>query len=80
MFYQYPQSAQFNDLQNYQMQLKEAYDVLSDPKRRRLYDDLGASGLKLVETPSQVNPAELIKNFQVINIQNQVDQLSSLNP
>lgn len=58
------------------MQLKEAYDVLSDPKRRRLYDDLGASGLKLVETPSQVNPAELIKNFQVINIQNVVDHLS----
>lgn len=48
------------------MQLKEAYDVLSDPKRRRLYDDLGASGLKLVETPSNlVNPLELIKNFQV---------------
>ena len=48
------------------MQLKEAYDVLSDPKRRRLYDDLGASGLKLVETPSHlVNPLELIKNFQV---------------
>lgn len=76
MLYQNPESAQFNDLQNYQMQLKEAYDVLSDPKRRRLYDDLGASGLKLVETPSQVNPAELIKNFQVINIQNQVDRFS----
>lgn len=52
----------------YREQLKEAYDVLSDPKRRRLYDELGASGLKLVETPSQVNPVELIKNFQVPNI------------
>ena len=40
--------------------------MLSDSKRRRLYDDLGESGLKLVETPSQVNPVELIKNFQVI--------------
>lgn len=39
--------------------------MLSDPKRKRLYDDLGVSGLKLVETPSQVNPVELIKNFQV---------------
>lgn len=76
MLYQNTESAQFNDLQNYQMQLKEAYDVLSDPKRRRLYDDLGASGLKLVETPSQVNPAELIKNFQVINKQNQADRFS----
>ena len=47
------------------LKLKEAYDVLSDSKRRRLYDDLGESGLKLVETPSQVNPVELIKNFQV---------------
>lgn len=29
-----------------------------------MYDSIGANGLKLVETPSQVNPADLIKNFQ----------------
>jgi hypothetical protein len=49
------------------LQTKEAYDVLSDPKRRRLYDELGASGLRLLESPQSVNPVELIKNFQVCN-------------
>ena len=44
--------------------LKEAYDVLSDPRKRRLYDQLGASGLKLIDSPQDVNPQELIRNFQ----------------
>lgn len=46
------------------LKVKEAYDVLVDPKRRKLYDELGASGLKLIESPQEVNPADLIKNFQ----------------
>ena len=44
--------------------LKEAYDVLSDPRKRRLYDQLGASGMKLIDSPQDVNPQELIRNFQ----------------
>jgi hypothetical protein len=41
--------------------LKEAYEVLTDPKRKKLYDQVGESGLNLMENP---NPVTLIKNFQ----------------
>ena len=41
--------------------IKEAHDILIDPKRRKLYDQLGESGLQLLENP---NPITLIKNFQ----------------
>lgn len=41
--------------------LKEAHEVLTDPKRKKLYDQLGESGLQLMENP---NPVTLIKNFQ----------------
>lgn len=44
--------------------LKEAYDVLSDPKKRKLYDAIGANGVKLMENPQDVNPTDFIKNFQ----------------
>ena len=41
--------------------LKEAYEVLTDPKRKKLYDQVGETGLNLMENP---NPVTLIKNFQ----------------
>jgi DnaJ-class molecular chaperone len=47
------------------LKIKEAYDVLSDPKRRRLYDQLGASGLKLMEHPTEVDPMTILRNYQV---------------
>lgn len=50
--------------------MKEAYDVLSDQKRKGIYDEYGPSGLKLVENPAELNPLDLMKelltNFQVI--------------
>ena len=44
--------------------LKEAYDVLSDPKKRKMYDAIGANGVKLMENPQDFNPRDFIKNFQ----------------
>jgi hypothetical protein len=52
------------ELQQSFLKMKEAYDVLSDPRKRRLYDELGVSGMKLIESPSEVDPLELLKNFQ----------------
>ena len=36
--------------------MKDAYDVISDPKRRKLYDEIGGSGLKFLEHPQDINP------------------------
>ena len=44
--------------------MKDAYDVLSDPRKRKLYDELGLSGMKLIESPSEVDPKLLLRNFQ----------------
>ena len=50
------------------LRVKEAYAVLVDPKRRKMYDQLGETGLKLVEEPSAaMKPemqAKIIQNFQ----------------
>jgi DnaJ-class molecular chaperone len=47
------------------LKVKEAYDVLSDPKKKQIYDEVGLSGLKFLDNPADVNPSDLIKNFQV---------------
>jgi hypothetical protein len=30
-----------------------------------LYDELGASGLKLMENPTEVDPLQILRNYQV---------------
>jgi hypothetical protein len=47
------------------LKLKEAYEVLSDPKRRKVYDQMGELGLKVSEgRAGEINPIELMRNFQ----------------
>lgn len=47
------------------LKLKEAYEVLSDPKRRKVYDDMGELGLKVSEgRAAEINPLDLVRNFQ----------------
>ena len=43
--------------------MKHAYEVLSDPHKRETFDALGAKGLKWVEEPFSMDPAELAHNF-----------------
>lgn len=43
--------------------VKEAYEVLVDPKRRDLYDEFGETGLKLIEDPQSMDPQTAFSNF-----------------
>ena len=47
----------------YVIQAQEAYDVLSDPDRRRVYDRVGLTVMRVVEV--QAFDPQIVKNFQV---------------
>jgi DnaJ domain/Transmembrane Fragile-X-F protein len=51
------------ELQAQFTQMKEAYDVLSDPYKRDTYDALGLRGMKWMEEPFSMDPQELVHNF-----------------
>jgi hypothetical protein len=42
---------------------KDAYNVLSDPVRRRVYDSYGANGVKWSDDPSSIDPHMIYRNF-----------------
>ena len=44
--------------------MKDAYDCLSDPSKRRYYDEFGEGGLKMVESTQKMNFMEMLRNFQ----------------
>lgn len=47
------------------LKVKEAYEILGDPKRKKTYDSLGYFGLKLKENPTDLPISQLIANYQV---------------
>jgi len=53
-----------NDVEREQFQrIKEAYEVLSDPRRRETYDAIGEKGMRWLEDPFSLDPKELVENF-----------------
>ena len=50
----------------YLIQAQEAYDVLSDPDRRRVYDRVGLTVMKILEV--QAFDPQVVKNFQVYSM------------
>lgn len=48
--------------------MRNAYEVLSDPRRRETYDAIGERGMKWVEDPLSVDPQELAHNFATSSI------------
>eukprot|EP00814_Leptocylindrus_danicus_P001527 CAMPEP_0116020380 /NCGR_PEP_ID=MMETSP0321-20121206/9760_1 /TAXON_ID=163516 /ORGANISM="Leptocylindrus danicus var. danicus, Strain B650" /LENGTH=547 /DNA_ID=CAMNT_0003491055 /DNA_START=366 /DNA_END=2010 /DNA_ORIENTATION=+ len=43
--------------------IKEAHEVLADPRRRETYDAVGEQGLKWIEEPFSMDPQEVFSNF-----------------
>uniref|UniRef100_A0A7S2LIA3 J domain-containing protein n=1 Tax=Leptocylindrus danicus TaxID=163516 RepID=A0A7S2LIA3_9STRA len=43
--------------------MKEAYDVISDPNQRQLYDELGLNGLKMLNDPTSMSAEDMYRNF-----------------
>jgi hypothetical protein len=48
--------------------MRNAYEILSDPRRRETYDAIGERGMKWVEDPLSVDPQELAHNFATSSI------------
>eukprot|EP00804_Cyclotella_cryptica_P004651 CCRYP_019460-RA/>CCRYP_019460-RA protein AED:0.08 eAED:0.08 QI:0/-1/0/1/-1/1/1/0/597 len=48
--------------------MRNAYEVLSDPRRRETYDAIGERGMKWVEEPLSVDPQELAHNFATSSV------------
>lgn len=66
-------NAQFRNIHN-------AYEVLSDPHRKAVYDALGSEGLKTEWRvgPKHKTAAELRAEFQLLAREKQIERLDSL--
>ena len=53
------------DLEGRFQKVKDAHAVLSVPRKRRLYDQLGSLGVALVDNPQSVRGEELASKFKV---------------
>ena len=50
------------DRSNFQ-KMQAAYEVLSDPRKRQIYDRLGEQGVTLLDNPQAVDPKKFWENF-----------------
>ena len=55
------------ELQERFMITKEAYNVLTDPQKRELYDTIGEVGMKWINETFSIDPQEMAHNISALS-------------